>query len=169
MAASLAACTTYQPVAWNGSGSWEDARSASQLGPAETPLAQPDPAGMTRRLVLPGETLSEIAEEYGLTSRELASINGVSRPDHIVAGQVLRVPRKSNDGQPDRSTALASRDPLPEERRTPDALEPGLSRASVTAQSAPMSDSEIDATRRAAATPPPSLSGRASSGRSAAR
>lgn len=38
-----------------------------------------------------GETLSEIAEGYGLPVAELAAINGISDPDQILAGSVLRL------------------------------------------------------------------------------
>ena len=42
-----------------------------------------------------GETLSEIAEEYGLPVAELAAINGIANPDRVFAGSVLRL---SGDG-----------------------------------------------------------------------
>jgi LysM repeat protein len=39
--------------------------------------------------VQPGETLSMIAEDYGTTVDELASLNDILNPDHILAGQLL--------------------------------------------------------------------------------
>ena len=42
--------------------------------------------------VTPGDTLSEIAERFGLTVEELAEANGIVDPDHILSGQVLLVP-----------------------------------------------------------------------------
>lgn len=41
--------------------------------------------------VRPGETLSEIAERYGVPVRDLAALNGISNPDHIVIGQQLAI------------------------------------------------------------------------------
>ncbi|MEO8538821.1 MAG: LysM peptidoglycan-binding domain-containing protein [bacterium] len=38
-----------------------------------------------------GETLSSIAETYGISPDELAAQNGISDPDHIVVGQALHI------------------------------------------------------------------------------
>lgn len=38
-----------------------------------------------------GDTLSAIAEEFGLSPEELAALNGIEDPDQIFAGQVLRI------------------------------------------------------------------------------
>jgi LysM repeat protein len=46
--------------------------------------------------VTEGETLSSIADEYGLTTDELARLNGISDADYIFAGQELRL----GDGGP---------------------------------------------------------------------
>jgi LysM repeat protein len=43
-----------------------------------------------------GDTLSAIAEHYGVSAEELAAANGISDPDRIYAGQVLTV----GDGGP---------------------------------------------------------------------
>lgn len=45
-----------------------------------------------QHMVLPGDTLSEIAERYGVRTRDLVRLNGLLSPDKIYAGQVLRVP-----------------------------------------------------------------------------
>ncbi len=42
--------------------------------------------------VVEGDTLSEIADRYGLSAWELAEANGIEDPDLILAGQVLLVP-----------------------------------------------------------------------------
>ena len=42
--------------------------------------------------VLEGDTLSEIAERYGMTVEELAETNGIVDPDLILSGEVLLVP-----------------------------------------------------------------------------
>ncbi|MBI2765828.1 MAG: LysM peptidoglycan-binding domain-containing protein [Chloroflexi bacterium] len=44
------------------------------------------------RTVAPGESLSQIADELGVSAEALAAANGIADPDRIVAGQVLRVP-----------------------------------------------------------------------------
>ena len=38
-----------------------------------------------------GDTLSEIAVRYGTTTSNLASINGISNPNNIYVGQVLKI------------------------------------------------------------------------------
>ena len=51
-----------------------------------------------------GETLSEIAEEYGLPLAEIAALNGIGDPDQILAGATLRL---SDDGAaPDEGGAI---------------------------------------------------------------
>ncbi|MBM7771718.1 GH25 family lysozyme M1 (1,4-beta-N-acetylmuramidase) [Actinokineospora baliensis] len=62
--------------------------------PAPTPAPSP-PAGRTHP-VAPGETLSEIAARYGTTVAALAALNGISNPNHILAGSTLRLPDTSS-------------------------------------------------------------------------
>lgn len=52
--------------------------------------AVPAPSGTTYT-VRSGDTLSRIAEQYGTTYQRLAEINGISNPDLIRAGQVLKI------------------------------------------------------------------------------
>jgi LysM repeat protein len=40
-----------------------------------------------------GDSLFSIAEKFGLTFAELAAYNGITNPDDIQAGQVLRIPK----------------------------------------------------------------------------
>jgi LysM repeat protein len=42
--------------------------------------------------VAEGETLSEIAARYGTTIEAITELNGLSDPDNIPAGMVLRLP-----------------------------------------------------------------------------
>ncbi len=42
-------------------------------------------------VVRPGDTLSEIARQYGTTASALASLNGITNPSAIFPGQVLRL------------------------------------------------------------------------------
>lgn len=39
-----------------------------------------------------GDILSKIAESFGVTQADLMSVNGIDDPDHIEAGQVLKIP-----------------------------------------------------------------------------
>ncbi len=43
-----------------------------------------------------GNTLSEIAQRYGTTVQEIASINGISNPNLIFPGQIFRIPTNTN-------------------------------------------------------------------------
>ena len=43
-------------------------------------------------VVQPGDNLSDIADELGVTTRELQDANGIDDPDSIFAGQELIVP-----------------------------------------------------------------------------
>ena len=42
--------------------------------------------------IQPGETLSQIAERYGLTMAALMELNSITDPDTIVIGQILVLP-----------------------------------------------------------------------------
>lgn len=48
-------------------------------------------AGVITYTVVPGDNLSTIAKKYGTTYQKIASDNGISNPDFIVAGQVLKI------------------------------------------------------------------------------
>jgi LysM repeat protein len=50
--------------------------------------------------VAAGDTLSEIAERYGVSVEELAEANGIVDPDHIFSGQVLVIPRAEESASP---------------------------------------------------------------------
>ena len=41
-----------------------------------------------------GDTLSEIAEKFGTTVKEIAKLNGIKDPDYITIGQKLKLPNK---------------------------------------------------------------------------
>ena len=53
-----------------------------------TPLA----AQTITHIVQPGETLSQIAQQYGVTEADLLALNRLDEPDTIIAGQQLLVP-----------------------------------------------------------------------------
>jgi LysM repeat protein len=48
--------------------------------------------------VRPGESLGAIAARHGVSVRALASANGITDPDMIVAGRVLRIPGSAGAG-----------------------------------------------------------------------
>lgn len=79
----LGGCTSYQPVVWDGRGSWAEAR---QLGPRS------GPASGLRHEVAPGETLSEVAVRYRVPLSALARLNGIGSPYVVQTGQVLALP-----------------------------------------------------------------------------
>ena len=58
----------------------------------ETPDTPTTPTGQTiRYTVQPGDTLSELAKEYGTTVADLVALNDVENPDLIYVGQVLTI------------------------------------------------------------------------------
>lgn len=71
--------------------SWID-KSNVELLPDSTTVAEQ--SSTTTHIVQYGETLSSIATQYGTTYQALASLNGLSNPNMIYAGQVLKVNEK---------------------------------------------------------------------------
>ena len=82
----LVGCTAYQPVEWDGRGSWAEAR---QLG--NRPTSRVAASGMTHE-VAAGETLSEIAVRYRVPLRSVADLNGIRSPYRVVTGQTVALP-----------------------------------------------------------------------------
>jgi murein DD-endopeptidase MepM/ murein hydrolase activator NlpD len=89
--AGLAGCTTYQPVAWNGQGSWAEAR---QLGPRSSAVVAA--VGLQHK-VRYGETLSEIASQYRVPLHTVATLNGIGAPYPVQVGQVLVLPAAASE------------------------------------------------------------------------
>ena len=58
-----------------------------------TALAQ---EGDGTHVVQPGETLNQIARQYGVSVDDLAFANGITNPNLIYAGQVLTIPGAGN-------------------------------------------------------------------------
>ena len=59
----------------------------------DSPAPSPSPAPEYITYVIqPGDTLSEIAQRYGTTVSTLTSLNGISDPNKIYAGNTLKVP-----------------------------------------------------------------------------
>jgi murein DD-endopeptidase MepM/ murein hydrolase activator NlpD len=83
----LVGCTEYRPVHWGGAVPWEQARrSIYEDGGARQ---VPDNA---RHVVMPGETVSELAVMYRVRMADLVALNNIAPPHHIYVGQVLRLP-----------------------------------------------------------------------------
>ena len=51
----------------------------------------------TVHVVRAGETLTEIADTYGVTAEEILQLNGIENADTIIVGQRLRIPLKELD------------------------------------------------------------------------
>jgi murein DD-endopeptidase MepM/ murein hydrolase activator NlpD len=130
-------------------------------------------------LVLPGETLSEIAERYRLGLSELARANGIQPPYQVYAGQIVSLPRPSPAARPGRSetvrrgdtlAAIAARNGLrlgdvvaANPGLDPDLIRPGqkvrLPGEVAMPPAPPMSAEEVEVVRTASLMKPPSLSG----------
>jgi murein DD-endopeptidase MepM/ murein hydrolase activator NlpD len=176
-----AGCTEYQPVSWNGKGSWAEARfAAERSGRSSRSIAGSDvkAGGGGRHLVLPGETLSEVAEHYRTPLATLANLNDVAPPYRVYAGQVLDIPSvtlqaspASADTKPRTASIVARELPAPEARPQPvqvasmavdgvalavRPVETGSRRALAPT---PMPRRAVEATRLAAQKSPPPLSG----------
>lgn len=54
-------------------------------------LATFAPAAPGQHRVQPGETLSEIAKQYGVTLEQLMAVNGITDPDSVYSGQLLEI------------------------------------------------------------------------------
>ena len=65
--------------------------SANDNKPVEPSKPTPPPAAYNTYTVQPGDTLSGIASKYGTTYQRLAEINGITNPNIIHVGQVLKV------------------------------------------------------------------------------
>ena len=58
----------------------------------QPPPAQPPPPLAGSYVVQPGDTLLEISQQRGVDQAEVARVNGITDPDLIYVGQVLRLP-----------------------------------------------------------------------------
>ena len=65
--------------------------------PSPSPSPAPSPDYITY-VIQPGDTLSGIAQRYGTTVSALSSLNGISDPDLIYAGNTIRVPENGGSG-----------------------------------------------------------------------
>ena len=63
-------------------------------------LAAPDGSNETVHIVQWGETLSMIAEHYGVTVEAIMAANGIGDPDYVYVGQKLVIPMSYGSGPP---------------------------------------------------------------------
>ena len=69
-------------------------RALAMLFAAPLLLAMGDPATETEHVVKPGETLSQIAENAGVSMSVIAAANGIAEPYGVRVGQTLVIPRQ---------------------------------------------------------------------------
>jgi LysM repeat protein len=63
----------------------------TETGPAETPATTATPAGQTYTVQF-GDTLSGIADQFGVTLDELVAANNIADPNNVEPGTVLVIP-----------------------------------------------------------------------------
>jgi LysM repeat protein len=66
---------------------------AATSAPSREPGASREPGVAQRYRVKEGDTLRSIADQFGVTIRELRAINDLGTPPTIEPGQVIRIPR----------------------------------------------------------------------------
>lgn len=86
--------------------------------PTEEPTATPPPEQITHT-VQPGETLSRIALQYGVTVQQIVQLNNISNPNLIYVGQVLVI--RSGPAPTPAPTATAGPTNTPAPTNTPTA------------------------------------------------
>ncbi len=72
--------------------------SAVLAAPAPAPAAAPVASASGTHTVTYGDTLSGIAVSHGVSMQALMAANGISNPNHIYVGQVLRIPGGGSSG-----------------------------------------------------------------------
>jgi murein DD-endopeptidase MepM/ murein hydrolase activator NlpD len=158
--ALLAACTDYKALRLDDIGTWPAGSARSAVRAVA--------GGSARHLVLPGETLSELAEKYRVPLTRLIQVNRVKKPYHIYVGQVLTVPggavpaaaaQMAVGMTPPQGRATASV-PVPQPRPVQVAALATERLAAPEPEAMPAQDEATrEATRRAASRTPPALTG----------
>ena len=79
--------------------------------PSPTGGAAPAPGAMVKYTIKPGDTLSGIALQFGITVEDVVKTNNITDPNSIQAGQVLLIPTKGG--------ATSTRSPTPPPTKVP--------------------------------------------------
>ncbi len=92
----LAAVLAVAPVM--GAACGDDTEVTSTLPPIATTIVTTTTIITTTTVpryytVQPGDILSVIAENFGVTVEEIMALNGISDPDHIELGEELMIPQ----------------------------------------------------------------------------
>jgi murein DD-endopeptidase MepM/ murein hydrolase activator NlpD len=158
----LAGCTTYQPVDWS---------ERAGMTRAQPPHADAGEGAETaRHRVARGETLSGLAVRYRVRLSDLARANRIAPPYRLYAGQYLTVPERAGTVDPPAARAVAA--VVPARRTVPPIPAPvpkpsvrGVQVASLEPQptesaiAPPLPRERLEASRGAAGSEPPPLSG----------
>lgn len=80
--------------------------------PTPEPTPQPAPSTESTYVVKSGDTLSGIASKYGTTYQALAAYNGISNPNLIHPGQVIKIPGANSSGSSEEYYTVVSGDNL---------------------------------------------------------
>jgi LysM repeat protein len=95
---------------------------ATALPPTKTPAHQPTLAARTYEVV-PGDSLSEIAQVFGVSVEQLLEINNLDNPDALRIGMILKLPNPGTAGD---EADNAAQDRLEEESQPEPTLPPPL-------------------------------------------
>lgn len=77
---------------------------AAPVVPNPVPVPNPTPINNGSYTVISGDTLSGIAQRFGTSTKVLADLNGITNPDRIFPGTILRLPGSAPAPQPDATT-----------------------------------------------------------------
>jgi LysM repeat protein len=86
--------------------------TASSRPRTPAPASSPAAAGTVTHRIEWGETWYGIAREYGVSSRDLAAANPGVNPDHLISGEVLRIPRGASKAVARRTHTVADGETL---------------------------------------------------------
>lgn len=81
-----------QDLVLPASGKSAPAASPAPVTPVAATRQGPPPAGSLEHVVKPGESLAQIAKQYGVTKKELLLANNLADPKNLRAGQKLVIP-----------------------------------------------------------------------------
>jgi LysM repeat protein len=91
-------CTRDKPVATPTATAQPEAVLETP-SPTPSPVATPTPEMVIRHTVQPGETMWDIASQYGVTLEALVAANELVDPDSLQPGQELVIPRGHDEDE----------------------------------------------------------------------